>query len=212
MSQILERAGVQRLDLSRPIVRRATEDDLPRVAITLAAAFEHDPVAKWVVTDKARRFQVMRAFFQAGLHSLWWQHRLVYLADEGAAACVWLPPGQVQPTPEEMAGAAPDFEAAFGEFAPGFATLAAIMEKAHPHQPHYYLPFVGVQPIQQGRGLGSAVLEPMLVRADAEGMPAYLEATTARSRDLYARHGFEVVGLLELPGGLTMYPMWRDSR
>ena len=52
----------------------------------------------------------------------------------------------------------------------------------------------------------------MLVRADAEGMPAYLEATTARSRDLYARHGFEVVGLLELPGGLTMYPMWREPR
>jgi ribosomal protein S18 acetylase RimI-like enzyme len=83
------------------------------------------------------------------------------------------------------------------------------MDEYHPHEPHYYLPFIGTRPESQGRGLGSAILRPALARADAERMPAYLEATTTRSRDLYERHGFVVIGLLEVPKGPTMFQIWR---
>jgi hypothetical protein len=53
----------------------------------------------------------------------------------------------------------------------------------------------------------------MLERCDSEGVPAYLEATSARNRTLYRRHGFEDQKALNLPdGGPPMYPMWRQPR
>ena len=48
-------------------------------------------------------------------------------------------------------------------------------------------------PEWQGRGLGSALMQPVLERCDRERMPAYLNAGSPRSRDLYLRHGFEVM-------------------
>ena len=51
-----------------------------------------------------------------------------------------------------------------------------VMESGHPTAPHYYLDSLGVEPEWQGRGLGSALMQPVLARCDAERMPAYLNA------------------------------------
>lgn len=48
-------------------------------------------------------------------------------------------------------------------------------------------------PAVQGSGPGTALLRHTLNRCDATGMAAYLEATSPRNRDLYRRHGFEVL-------------------
>jgi len=89
----------------------------------------------------------------------------------------------------------------------------AAMDAVHPHEPHYYLPIIGVDPAAQGQGIGSSLLRPVLERADREGMPAYLEATTPRNRALYARHGFEDVDVLHLPyDGPPMWRMWREPK
>ena len=50
----------------------------------------------------------------------------------------------------------------------------------HPPEPHYYLEFLGTRRGQQSRGGGTAVLQPMLDRCDAEGVPAYLESLAIR--------------------------------
>ena len=81
----------------------------------------------------------------------------------------------------------------------------------HPHEPHHYLGILGVSPELQGRGIGSALMQPVLERCDRDGMPAYLEATTPRNRALYERHGFRVVLQVRWPdGGPPLWPMWRD--
>jgi GNAT superfamily N-acetyltransferase len=68
-------------------------------------------------------------------------------------------------------------------------------------------------PAFQGRGIGSAFLQDMLQRADADGLPAYHEATSPRNRALYERHGYVNQGELVLPdGGPTLWRMWRDPR
>ena len=86
------------------------------------------------------------------------------------------------------------------------------MEGRHPRRPpHWYLAIMGVDPQWQGRGIGSKLMRPALEVLDAEGMPAYLEASTPRSRALYERHGFAVTGEFNLPsGGPTLWQMWRD--
>ena len=54
---------------------------------------------------------------------------------------------------------------------------------------------------------------PILQRCDAERMPAYLESSSARSRALYERHGFEVTEEFSFgPDAPPLWRMWRDPR
>jgi GNAT superfamily N-acetyltransferase len=62
----------------------------------------------------------------------------------------------------------------------------------------------------QGRGLGAALLAPVLERCDGERKPAFLEASSPRNRALYERHGFEVMEEFAL--GRDAPPQWRMWR
>ena len=88
------------------------------------------------------------------------------------------------------------------------------MEGRHPSKPpHWYLAIMGVDPQWQGRGIGSMLMQPALETLDAQRTPAYLEASTRRSRALYERHGFVVTGEFNLPsGGPTLWQMWREPQ
>ena len=89
----------------------------------------------------------------------------------------------------------------------------ASLEANHPDEPHYYLPVVGVDPDWQGRGIGAALMQPVLERCDRERMPAYLEATTPRNRALYERYGFAVTEEFELANvGPPVWRMWRAPK
>jgi ribosomal protein S18 acetylase RimI-like enzyme len=91
--------------------------------------------------------------------------------------------------------------------------VLSTMQEHHPERPHWYLLYVAAATGRRGTGVGSAVLRPVLDRCDDEDIPAYLEATTDRSRALYRRQGFEDMEELALPdGGPVMYPMWREPR
>lgn len=71
---------------------------------------------------------------------------------------------------------------------------------------------LGTRPESQSRGIGSALLRSALTDCDRTGMPAYLEATSERNRNLYQRHGFEVSEILALPDGPPLWCMWRTPR
>ena len=60
-------------------------------------------------------------------------------------------------------------------------------------EPHWYLPTLGVEPARQGTGVGSALLQPVLARADEEKLPCYLDTVQPRNVAFYQRHGFGVL-------------------
>ena len=84
----------------------------------------------------------------------------------------------------------------------------------HAQQPeHWYLSILGTDPAAQGRGIGASVLQPVLDRADADGVGAYLESSKESNIAFYRRFGFEVIGEHEFHvGGPTVWPMWRDPQ
>jgi GNAT superfamily N-acetyltransferase len=95
---------------------------------------------------------------------------------------------------------------------PGVMAGVDALEKQHPREPHYYLFVLGVEPSLQGKGVGSALLGPVLARCDAEGMPAYLETANPRNLPLYERHGFRVRAEFAVPhGGPLTWLMWRGG-
>ena len=97
-----------------------------------------------------------------------------------------------------------------GRLLPRILRVLAATESNRPVEPHYCLPVVGVEPEWQGRGLGTALMRPVLERCDGERLPAYLEATSPRNRALYERHRFEVTEQFAVgPGSPAAWRMWR---
>ena len=89
---------------------------------------------------------------------------------------------------------------------------ALFVETRRPRAPHYLLLYLGVALEHQGAGLGGALLEEGLARADEEGVDAYLVASSPGSRRLYERHGFRVLREVRLARGPSVWPMLREAR
>ena len=194
-------------------VRRATRSELPEVVATLAGAFFDDPINRWILPDDAERAERAPALWSAFTNACW-VHRTVYVTGRLSAAALWVPPGR----PLVSAGAEEEFVGAIldgvgsADAAERIAALMATMDEHHPVEDHWYLPFIGVDPSDQGQGLGSALLCHVLGQADRLGVPAYLEASCPRNRCLYERHGFRTTRELTAAGCPPMYAMWRDPR
>ena len=73
-----------------------------------------------------------------------------------------------------------------------FAAIAPLHQQAV-LEPHWYLRLLGVDPAQQGGGLGGVLLQHGLRRANAEGTPCYLETFNESNQPFYAHHRFELV-------------------
>jgi GNAT superfamily N-acetyltransferase len=174
---------------------------------TLTDAFADDAAVRHLYPDDADYARHFPGFLEA-LAGRAFEHGTVDLDADGLAAALWLPPGV---WPHETAVAA-HLEATIPPAR--LAVLAAgfeIQGGLHPLAPHWYLPWIGVRPAARGRGLGGRLLRRGLARADAAGVPAYLEATSRRNAALYARHGFHALAVVESPGYPEVIAMWRPG-
>jgi len=193
------------------LIRPCSDADVRTVGRVLAAAFHDDPVLSWTLPDPARRRRDLPAVMQllaARAQPLGGNR----LNDTGTGAAVWAPPGaEFDPAAETrfettMASLAGDAMERVGP-------LMELLERNHPYEPeHLHLAFLGVVPDHQGTGIGSALLRSVLDRADREGTPTYLEATSARNRALYERHGFVAVRQLRVSDCPPLTAMWREPR
>ena len=122
------------------------------------------------------------------------------------AVALWLPPG-AEPDGEAVMGLSR--ESMNDEIFEDIGGVFQQMEEHHPTDEHWYLPLTGVDPVAQGRGLGAALLRHALKTCDRDGLPAYLEATSPRSRNLYLRHGFNVIQIIQEG---TSPPLWAMFR
>ena len=87
----------------------------------------------------------------------------------------------------------------------------AVMDAGHPGSRTTTSTPWAWTPSGRAAAWGSALMQPMLERCDSERMPAYLNAGSSRSRDLYLRHGFTVLEEFSLPeDGPPLWRMWRD--
>jgi len=60
-------------------------------------------------------------------------------------------------------------------------------------EPHWYLMAIGVEPLHQGKGFGSALVRSGMRRADQDGKVIYLETESEINVSFYERLGFEVI-------------------
>jgi ribosomal protein S18 acetylase RimI-like enzyme len=166
------------------------EQEQQRVIATVVAAFISDPVERWLWSDACTYLSHFPAFVAAfGLSAF--VADTVCVLEDFAAVALWMPPG-TEPDGDGIAAVLRDTVPADRQ-ADAFAVLEQ-MDRTHPDAPHWYLPWLAVDPARQGRGLGSRLLACSLARVDADELPAYLETPNPRTVAFYERHGFAVIG------------------
>jgi GNAT superfamily N-acetyltransferase len=197
-----------------PDVRLATLDDAGLIAQIAAAGFYDDPVMRWAFPDDAVRLDRLRLIFDGLARDTLPDRGVVHVAGDACAA-LWRDPSfEHGRTAADRAEATAD--EAPSPFTPDelerLVILGGAMMASHPHEPHWYLNVVSTMPGHQGQGLGTAVLQPVLDRCDADSVRAYLESTNPRNHTLYHRHGFVDAGEIHLEGGPSLTKMWREPR
>ncbi|MFG3247071.1 GNAT family N-acetyltransferase [Streptomyces sp. NPDC048187] len=203
------------------VIRTAGADDRELVVRLLDEAFQDDPVSSWVFPGEEYRRRTHHRLMAVFTDAVFADGR-IDLTEDGAACALWLPVPADEPAgarPEDGAeGSAEDVPARVREAVDPenerVELISRLTDGVHPTgRAHAYLWMIGVTPGRQGEGLGTALIESELDRCDREGLPAYLEASSARGKVLYERLGFELTGrALDLPGGPRMWPMWREPR
>ena len=193
---------------STSAVHRIDEASADAAFATILLAFVNDPATRWTwphAADYLRNMPLLARAFGQKSFALGTADGI----DRVAGVALWLPPG-VSSDEEALGGLIErTIPASIQQDA---ASVFERMASFHPHEPHWYLPLIAVDPACQGQRLGDKLMMHALARCDADGKPAYLESSNPRNLSFYQRHGFEALGKIQAGSSPTIVPMLRKPR
>ncbi len=147
-------------------------------------------VALWLPPDHTRgsNWGMLRAILWSVSLRGWWKFLRLYIADDSSE----FPLRQI-----------------LRQVMQGKGHMDEIHQQIVPGR-HWYLMVLGVDPVYQGRGIGSQLIAPTLERARLAGLPCYLETGTELDVAFYRKNGFKVAyHEVYQPGNLNMWGMVR---
>ncbi|MBL4680454.1 MAG: GNAT family N-acetyltransferase [Pseudomonadales bacterium] len=194
--------------MDAPRITTATSEDRERVLSAIVMGFSSDPLIRWFWPEANQYLAAAGLVFDAvGGGAIDAGTAFVTEGFEGAA--LWLPPGV---TSNEEAIMACMEATASADIIKEIVQVFEEIDKYHPEEDIWYLPLIAIDPVHQGRGFGSALMKEALLRCDEAGLPAYLESSNPRNISIYERHGFEVMGEVQVGSSPVVTPMLRPAR
>ncbi|MBE9036109.1 GNAT family N-acetyltransferase [aff. Roholtiella sp. LEGE 12411] len=189
-------------------IQTATVSNEEYVIAVIVLAFIADPAGRWLYPN-AHEYLTHFPHFVRALAGRAFEHNTAYYIDGYSGTALWLPPG-IHPDKDRLIAQLQQ-SVSDQDQAEVFAVFEQ-MDHYHPSEPHWYLPLLGVELAQQGNGYGSALLQHTLMQCDRDQKLAYLESTNATNLPLYKRHGFELLGTIQLGTSPAIFPMLRHPR
>ncbi len=195
-----------------------SESQIEDAGRTLAFAFQADPLQAYVFPDSRERAERSPAHFAALLRYGHLFGEVFTTSGAPVGSGCLLAAGRVGVTPERAARAGLDQLPALmgGDTVERFDHVLAFLEPFHRRDmpsKHWYVTVVGVIPARHGQGFGRALLRLVLDRADAEGLPCYLETAQPGNVPFYQKLGFGVIAdTVEPRSGLRLWTFRRTVR
>jgi GNAT superfamily N-acetyltransferase len=175
----------------------------------VARGFHDNEIWVWMLPGDRRRRTMLPRHYRAMIRHVFLPRGGAWTTPETLGAALWFPPGTHSFSTREhlieLLSLLPEGVTAL----PKGARFDELRFAHFPKEPHWYLNTLAVVPEQQGRGIGSALIEPGLARADADGLGAYLETQRESNIPFYRRFGFELTERIALPDGPPLWLMWR---
>lgn len=191
-----------------PQVRAAAIAETKYAIANLVLAFNTDPAIRWMYPDPYQYLMHFPRFVQAFAGKAFIQET-AYCVNGYSGTALWFSPS-IEPDADSVVAILQQTT-----FESEQADLLAVFEQMgqyHPQEPHWYLALIGVEPTQQGKGYGSALVQQTLKQCDRDRIPAYLESSNPANIPFYQRHGFEVLGTIQAGSSPTIFPMIRQPQ
>ncbi|MGB6552296.1 MAG: GNAT family N-acetyltransferase [Candidatus Binataceae bacterium] len=184
--------------MSAKIVR-LPESQISAAAATLARAFHDDPLMVYTIPDPADRARMLPGVY-APMIRFGFLAGEIYAtasADAPEGVALWLPPN-AKWTRENIEASGMHLLAnlignnAYQRYREVVGREWQARERDMP-EACWYLLLLGVEPGCQRRGLGGALMRPILQRADAVRLACYLETEKERNVAFYMKQGFDMI-------------------
>ncbi|MBS0125092.1 GNAT family N-acetyltransferase [Thetidibacter halocola] len=188
-------------------IHPARVDQFDQVVSLLTVAFVDDPVCRYLYPDLGQYLRhfpdYVRIYGTPGLHQ-----GGTHLLDN-AGATLWVPPDA---HPDESALDDLLARSVADDAKPELFEVYAEFDRAHPKEPHWFLPLMGVDPVARGQGIGAALMAYGLDICDRDGTLAYLESTKPENIPFYERFGFTRDHVIDVGGHPPVTTMVRPPR
>lgn len=184
----------------------------------LSEAFNQDPILQYLFSQQeSERLKSLRWQSKIILEYCQPEQEIYTTAGTVKGVAIWLPPEQPSLNTLRL------LQLGFIAF-PLHVQLKRLMEylsifskiekyRQDMTRSHWYLMMLGVAPAYQNQGIGGSLLQPILQRADKDGIPCYLETSTEGGVRFYQRQGFEVLRSDRVAGGsLSFWTMKREPQ
>jgi GNAT superfamily N-acetyltransferase len=192
----------------KPTIKTVTPSGAEQAVSTVVLAFSADPAARWLYPDAHQYIVNFPSFVRAFGGKASEQGSAYSIGDFSGAALLLAP--DVHPDEEALAGLIQ--RTVFKHKLEEVFAVFEQMGSYHPSVPHWYLPLIGVDPALHGKGYGSALMEHALTHCDRDQKLAYLESSNSKNRTLHERHGFELLGTIQVGSSPPICPMLRKPR
>ncbi len=205
----------------RPAASIIFPEQYPEAARALGRAFINDPPIKVMLPEPAdpiERARLLTFFFEAmlGIQARTGEPVLGVMMDDKVVAAAILESGGVPVTTLVLHGLLQMPRMLQGIGWAGLKRgiqLQSELLKNHPHEPHIYLNFLGVDPDYQRHHCGSVLIEELrrLAAARSSLCGVYLETGTQENVSYYQSRGYEVLSEIN-PLGCKMWRMLQRKR
>ena len=207
------RPTAQRVDPEPPPpVRLAEQRDVPRIAATLTVSLASSRWTRWALPDDGRVQRLTRWHELAAHRGV--STGTAWVSEQVDSVAIWS-------APDGAAGTAPlpdDVRAALDRELPYLSAHRAgvvvdtdrLIAEHLPDEPHWELLHLATRPTARRKGLAEAVLDPVLARSEADGVPAAAAAYSWAAASYLRSQGFEVTGKLQTADGAM--PVWVLAR
>lgn len=195
-----------------PEPRNFKASDFSRVLDSLVAAFEDDPAFLHLFPSLAGRRRALRWLQATAIRTARANSGNVSVSGEGTGVCIWYPEGTFPPPNTAYLSLLGALRYLPPSSIPRSLRALFLLQSKHPKgTPHLYVEVLGVDPAAQRAGHGSKLLGNVCERADAAGLPVYLETSKETNVTYYARFGFEVIDTVSIKNGPPYWLMLREA-
>jgi len=170
---------------------------MPAAAAMLARAFYDDPLMRYAIPDSDERARLLPSLYERMIRFGMLAGEVYATGDVPEGVAIWIPPNAKWTRENIEASGMHEFATLIGNDAyQRYREVVSQEWQARLREipgPGWYLFILGVEPRVQRRGLGGALMRPILDRADTEQVVCYLETENERNVAFYLKQGFDLI-------------------
>ncbi|MEO6707594.1 MAG: GNAT family N-acetyltransferase [Ginsengibacter sp.] len=177
---------------------KATYQDKDRVVDILAESFDDNKSVNYIIKQDKKRNQRIRKLM-AYSFDICYLYGEVYLTNDKSGCALILLPDKKK---YNLKSFLLDIKLVVSCI--GISNIKKAMKreskikKLQPKELMYYLWFIGVDPNEQNKGIGTALIKEVIKEGRSNQRPIFLETSTLKNIPWYQKFGFEIYNELDL--------------